>query len=475
MDGADAVAHRLKRFRRLQIGAILVLIAFGVTDVRRRARIDPDRPESHRTDLTIFTGAGAAFLEDDAPYSYANARGWKYAYPPFFALCVAPLAALPTEWQAVVWYVLSCLMLWCAWREAVRISRRLGLGIRLTPANETSGRWIGWAAAAAAALPVLNCLQRGQVGIVYLWLLLWGLRLLLEADRWSEAIVGGVILALPGVVKVTPALPAVCAVGTWSLMQFRSGRHGFACSAPTGLTAGVALFLLLIPSFILGWQANWRHLTTWRESIASMAVEVDPASTLETPYTVRNQNLSNALYRCGNWIDYTFLGGPDDRVIDAVPFNPDHQLAMDAAWVRPSILALRLLLVGVLLATGLRAVLQNDEWSLAALFGLACVLSLIISPMSRGHYFVLLLPAVLWGGGRSDVRQWQLHALLWTPAALTLLHYALLDLTGRIGLLGLGMTVWYIVAAVALAMRGSVATETRLEQAPSQEMLSRAA
>jgi len=149
-------------------------------------------------------------------------------------------------------------------------------------------------------------------------------------------------------------------------------------------------------------------------------------------------------------------GGPDDRAIDALPFNPDHDLRMDAAWVTPALLAVRLALLALLGAATLWTARRGDPVGMAAVFGLACVASLVVSPISRGHYFVLLLPAVLWvpltrravDTGRSVV------LLTWTPAVLVLAHYALLDYSGRAGLLGIGTALWFVAATAAVTASG---------------------
>jgi len=38
--------------------------------------------------------------------------------------------------------------------------------------------------------------------------------------------------------------------------------------------------------------------------------------------------------------------------------------------------------------------------------------------------------------------------MICTPAVLTILHYAALDVAGRAGLLGIGITIWFLFAAV---------------------------
>ena len=77
---------------------LIVLLAaatvWGFVDVRRRGYPYPECPEEHRTDLTVYTEAGAAFFDGRKPYEVANPRGWTYLYPPLFALLLGPLASL---------------------------------------------------------------------------------------------------------------------------------------------------------------------------------------------------------------------------------------------------------------------------------------------------------------------------------------------------------------------------------------------
>ena len=63
----------------------LGLVIWGLTDVRQRAHFDPvlaaENREvigEHRTDLTVFTEAGAAFFDGRDPYEVTNPRGWMY-------------------------------------------------------------------------------------------------------------------------------------------------------------------------------------------------------------------------------------------------------------------------------------------------------------------------------------------------------------------------------------------------------------
>jgi len=92
----------------LVIGVCIALTIWRIVDVRRRARVDGRNP--HSTDFTVYTEAGATFFDGRDPYAVTNRRGWRYLYPPLFAILVAPLHPLDPPWQATVWIALSAAM-----------------------------------------------------------------------------------------------------------------------------------------------------------------------------------------------------------------------------------------------------------------------------------------------------------------------------------------------------------------------------
>ena len=137
----------------------------------------PDVPAEHRTDLTVYTEAGAAFFDGRPPYEVSNPRGWTYLYPPLLAMLLAPLHPLAEQNQVTVWFFLSLLFCWGCWRECRRIVEIVCRSDPMVAAAWARWRaWLGTAAVLTALLPTLNCLQRGQVGVVKLYLLLLGLR-----------------------------------------------------------------------------------------------------------------------------------------------------------------------------------------------------------------------------------------------------------------------------------------------------------
>ncbi len=85
---AGSIPRGRSRWWLLFIVVCIALTIWCIADVRRRARADGRKP--HSTDFTVYTEAGAAFFDGRDPYTVTNPRGWRYLYPPLFAILVAP-------------------------------------------------------------------------------------------------------------------------------------------------------------------------------------------------------------------------------------------------------------------------------------------------------------------------------------------------------------------------------------------------
>lgn len=442
-------------FLRWSIAALVIgLAVWGLTDVRRRGRLDPQHPEVHRTDFTVYTIAGQTMLYGGDPYTVSNPRGWKYLYPPLFALLVAPLADLDPEIQVTVWFAISVLLGWGCLRECVRIAR---VALPSEPLRGPFGpipTWVGAAAVTAAAVPALNCLQRGQIGIAVLYFLLLGFRLLVQCQNISQAFLAGVVLTLPVVFKATPLLPVAVALAQQALAAWFSPGRISSLLRPSANLAGAAfgllLFLLFVPALVVGWQTNLRHLDTWWNTVAKQEESALSEDYAGDNTTERNQSLTNAVHRFGNW-----AAGQPEPLSGTSPVSPllaAPERPMDLPIVRLLLLAVRGGVGCLLLAVGYRTARERDPLSQAVTFGLADIATLIVCQIARGHYFVIWLPTVMFTStwllrrGRPQLAVW--HAI--APATLVLVHYLFLGSAGNIGLLGLGTAVWYTSACIAV-------------------------
>jgi hypothetical protein len=458
-----------KTGRRWIAFLIIVLTIWGVTDVRKRATFDPANPGKHRTDLTVFTEAGAAFFDGRDPYQVLSPRGWRYPYPPLYAISLAPLSKLPTHWQGMVWFFLNLFLLWRIALECLRL-------LKLFPDKGTGKAfpaWLGGSALAGVFIPALDCLQRGQTEIVLVFFLLLGVRLIWQNNNALSVFAGGVLLALPVVIKLLPALP-VCIILFMGLVAkvFNTSEEAISLKSRwleslTGVLAGLLLFIWILPGAIVGRQANSKHLQNWYAAVPQKdMVNIYPTSRLRSPRIYRNQSMDNGIYRFGNWIAHQFLGGPPDRV------SAWEKLPMDAPRIQSAIRIARGAVLLLLLVLAFRLARHGDALGMVSVFGMACVAALMVSPMSRGQYFFLQLPALLfmplWFIRRGQTSL--ARALVFIPVALVFLHYIFLPYAGRIGLLGIGTTLWFVFTAIQMIrLAGNKAVD--LQPAPYTETL----
>jgi hypothetical protein len=468
----------VRRHRWVYLGLAIALLVWGWTDVRFRGILQADRPDRHKTDFTAYTEASRAFFDGRDPYAVTNVRGWGYLYPPLFALLVRPVADFDSQTQVFLFFLFSVVVAWGCVHELRRLAEGLGVG--------GTGGVNGWdwlAGALAVSLPALNTLQRGQIGVLKLYPLLLGTRLILTGNGWS-VFWGGVCLALPVALKITPALPvamlllalgvrgvlrwrevsrAVTIPGEWSL-DARSSRNRFV-TGTLGTVVGSLLWWFLLPALFLGWEGNLRSLERWYGKViaGSEAVRThDFGGDVTSP---RNQSLANAAYRMGNWLAYRLKLGPDDRLIDSTE-TATGQMPMDAPIAEQLVRGARLLMAGALLVVVVALGASGRRSDVFLVLGLGCVGTLVISPVSRGHYFVLLAPLVLalpaWLAERGRVDRGGVWA--WIPAGLCLAHYLGLEFTGRIGLMGVGITLWLAatLVMVVVGLRSGCRANTRL-------------
>ena len=450
----------------------LVLVAWGLTDVRNRGRWDPATPLNHMTDLTVYTEAGAAFFDGRDPYAVSNPRGWHYLYPPLLAITLAPLSKLDSEWQVVIWYFFNLAVAWGCCYESLRMLRLVK-----PTAIFAAPTWLVALAAAAMLFPTLNCLQRGQVGLLVTYFVLLGLRLSLGSRSWLGWTAGGFSLALAIAVKLTPIMPALFLVALLGLPVMMGWNHRKLAQAATllgGIMAGLVVFLLLLPAAAVGWPANLHHLHRFVDLIVfnhDMGGENDL-----TYHSVRNQSLTNAVYRLGNWVAYAWEGGPDD-LAEPKP-GETVVMPMDHPIVHRVVMAVRLGLLVLLTAVGWRAARRGATLDLAAAFGAACVATLLVSPLSWGHHYLIAAPGFLfvpvwyWRQGRIRFAK----SLAISACGLVFAHYLLLDWTGRAGLLGLGTTIWFLAAAIGMLQRfAAVNAAARIAEGdgpnPAQKLL----
>jgi hypothetical protein len=437
---------------RLWIPGTVVAVAltiWGYVAIGPNGRLEPGRTELHKTDFTVFTEAGAAFFDGRDPYRVTNPRGWHYLYPPLFALLVAPLSIFDTESQVVTWYVINVLLSIGCLAEA----RWLWQFVSGSEPHRTL--WVAGCALLAGFLPFLDCMQSGQLGIAILYFLLFGSRLVIQGQSRLSWFLGGLLMALPAVVKLVPSLPvAFLLCQRWSaVVKPRTGSRPWAQSIAltAGLSAGFLLFVLAIPASLVGWRPNLDYLSEWHARVVTNErVGADKNFNI---HSYRNQSLANAVYlwdkstksRSGQQLGARYVRARPQRIVHA-------EVRVFIGFV----LAV-LILVGSLLGR------QTDALDQATAFGLACCATLLVSPLSWGHYYMAETPAVLlaplWLLRHGRLVQARIVAVV--PPVLAWSHYVAMPYTGELGLLGLGTTVWFLGVCILVVGNEAAASVSR--------------
>jgi hypothetical protein len=316
-------------------------------------------------------------------------------------------------------------------------------------------------------------------------LLLAGFRLLVTTPPRQppaaalRAVLAGVILALAVVVKVTAALPvglllverfaaarrrqpaakAMAAAKPTAAATMPESKTGGSCDGGTtgglgvGLAAGMALWLLLVPALAIGWQRNLDCLSRWCSLVPTKAIDTGPSLFAGDSYSVRNQSLVNAVRHLGNWVAEEVAGG-GDSLRSAEPDEPVR--ALDSPVVDVLLHAARLTVLVAAVLAAVWAGRRRDPWATASCFALSLVASLVVSPVARTHYFLLIGPAVLLApwylhrAGRTRLAWW----MAWTPTVLVAPHYLWPSAAGRVGWLGIGITAWLIGCGVLVWSAG---------------------
>jgi hypothetical protein len=437
---------------RLWIPGVAVLVAltvWGHVAIGPNGRLVPGQIDRHRTDFTVFTEAGAAFFDGRNPYRVASPRGWHYLYPPLFALFVSPLSAFDTESQVLAWYAVNVGLAFLCFGEMQRLWR-LACG-----AASREHLWVAACAFLAAFLPFLDCMQAGQLGIAILYLLMRGFRLMFERRSGLGCFLAGVILALPAVVKLVPALPvAFLLLQRWyAATTPGSGPRPWlrAASLTAGVSTGVLLFLLAIPASLIGWRANLAHLDQWYKRVVANE-RVGPDANFNI-HSDRNQSLANAVYLLNRAAS---IGSRPDVRGNGSDDRPERI-------VHPAVRGMAAVTLAALLAVGLALGRHEDPLQQVTAYGLASCATLIVSPLSWGHYYIAQAPAVLfvplWLLRCGRPLQARIAAAI--PPILSWSYYMAMPYTGGLGLLGLGTTVWFLAVCGSI-LRNKVVTRSAI-------------
>lgn len=379
---------------------LLALAANGVRCVQHGWYESPEAGDTDAhtrkdrgTDFTAYYSAGELARQGRNIYDFRNSSTpfRPYIYPPMFAIFpMIPLALLPHNAALAIYYALNAGLLVLACVMLMRL---------FWPRGETAGGF--WRSPEAGlAVAMLVCgrfldenLKLGQANLIILFLVAAGLYLLARA----RPVGGGLAVALATVYKLTPGLFGLYLL--WS-------RRGWAM---VGGALGLALFLGVIPSAVLGVRENAAYLQAFADKHArrmapSNDEDADDAGEEEDParadaIVIGWGDAARNRRDRGEGVSFTGtfkkLAVPertkDDPPLTAAETRERAEKARAAKLAAYACSALLLLLT---------VVLTWPRWAgagalpMALSWGLVAVTALLIAPLTRkAHMATILIPA----------------------------------------------------------------------------------
>ena len=276
--------------------------------------------------------------------------------PPIMPLTLYPLMSLPPVAGALCWFVVKAAL--------TGISVWLCFEIIRPPACPLAS-WIQVAILICSLRPILSDLHHGNNNLVILFLIV----ATLQAWRKGYDVLAGLILALAICYKVTPLL----------FVPYLAYKRSWRAVGATVL--GMGVFLLIVPSLVLGPQFNGECLGMWWHRMLSPYL---------TKGLVGDQEMNQSMVGVLTRLSTTPRGmeGPYARKLmglNLVDWSPQV--------VSGLVKTLSLVLVGLLAVFSRTKTDRRTDPRLLGEFSLVVLTMLFVSERSwKHHYVTLLLP-----------------------------------------------------------------------------------
>ncbi|MDR2875795.1 MAG: DUF2029 domain-containing protein [Methylobacillus sp.] len=310
-----------------------------------------------RTDYTVYIAAGQAALDHRDIYETRNAGGWRYVYPPPFAIPLAQLARLPIVLGAFLWTLFSMAAIALSFAMSANL---LDIAPLKRKPHIIYGLPLLWLASLLA-----SGLLRSQASAFMIFFMLAACWLSLK----NRPVAAGFSLACATLLKVFPVTLIV-----WFIAR-RQWR--------AVLATAIALLVLgfVLPGLYWGWHFNLEQIARWIDVVGHPAV-MDNMARAQTS-DLYKQLLDTAKPR-NQSLESLFLS-----------------LNMSAELARYAVAVCAAAMLAVMWAAARRIPVHSSRESEPdmaenLLCGAFLCWSLLISPIAESHYFgVLLWPLVM--------------------------------------------------------------------------------
>jgi hypothetical protein len=283
---------------------------------------------------------------------------YMFPNPPIFPLTLYPLTTMPPVAASMVWYFFKAGLTVLSVVFCFRMARESG-DDRPVPA------WAQFLVLLLSFRPILSDLHHGNNNLVILFLIVGAL----YAWRKGYDVLAGLTLALAIAYKVTPAL----------FVPYFMYKRSWRTVGATFL--GLGLFLVIVPSLILGPEFNGQCLHMWWHRMLRPFVVDHEVGDHEI-----NQSMAGVLSRF-----FTEQQTGEGRYVPL--FAGMNFMSLNPDLVVSAIKALGLSMIGVLALLCRTDPKTRDDPRLFGEFSLVVLTMLIVSERSwKHHYVTVLLP-----------------------------------------------------------------------------------
>ena len=276
-----------------------------------------------------------------------------YPNPPIMAILLHPLSLIPTVPSALIWFYIKIFLTALSFYWTMQLVRENTRPLSI---------WAELLLISLSLRPIISDLQHGNVNLFILFLVVAALKAFQSKCHRTC----GLLIALAASCKVTPALfclyflyKGAWRVATWSVL-------------------GLVLFLILIPSCLLGFETNNQLLEGWTELMIFPYLLEGHVEVEQT-----NQSLAGVLNRLLTKVpSIAFKGAPTESI---------NLVSLEKTTVQWIIRVTSVVLVCLLASCCRTRTESNNRWMLACEYSLVLMCMLFLSERSWKHHYVTML------------------------------------------------------------------------------------
>ena len=230
-------------------GKIICVIIFLSVALALFVQYQVRAPKRDFSDYRVYYNAGRGILSGENIYVYESKEITPFKYAPVFAVFMAPFAVFSKGVSAGLFFILNLFCLYFIFMFSKKLIFFDGLGFRKECLISITVFVLSFRA-------ILHCLHSGQVGILILFLVLYGLFFISR----GKDIRGAFFIGFAVMIKYMPFL--------FVIYFFLKKKY------KAGLFVAISMCAYaILPGFFVGFRSNFLYIRQWLPHITSTSLD----------------------------------------------------------------------------------------------------------------------------------------------------------------------------------------------------------